>query len=129
MFRTVFSKTLREYRVPVLGWGIGLGLLVLADFASVSALGPAALAGAGEAARMIRLFGEPIAFTTPAGYVTFRDFGIFLPILLGIWTILAGARLVRGEEERGSLEVVLSTPQSRIRVLLEKIAALATALE
>src|SRR5215472_2410488 len=100
MFRTVFSKTLREYRVPVLGWGIGLGLLVLADFASVSALGPAALAGAEEAARMIRLFGEPIAFTTPAGYVTFRDFGIFLPILLGIWAGLAGARLVRGEEER-----------------------------
>ena len=29
---------------------------------------------------MIRLFGEPIAFTTPAGYVTFRDFGIFLPL-------------------------------------------------
>jgi ABC-2 type transport system permease protein len=128
MFRTVFSKTLREYRVPLLGWGIGLGLLVLAEFASVAALGPAALAGAAQAARMIRLFGEPIAFTTPAGYVTFRDFGIFLPLLLGIWTILTGARLVRGEEERGSLEVVLATPQSRTRVLLEKIAALVTAL-
>jgi ABC-2 type transport system permease protein len=128
MFRTVFSKTLHEYRAPVLGWGIGLGLLVLAEFASVAALGPTALAGAEEAARMIRLFGEPIAFTTPAGYVTFRDFGIFLPILLGIWAALAGVRLVRGEEERGSLEVVLATPQSRLRVLLEKIAALITAL-
>jgi ABC-2 type transport system permease protein len=128
MFRTVFSKTLREYRFPLLGWGIGLGLLVLAEFASVAALGPTALAGAAQAARMIRLFGEPIAFTTPAGYVTFRDFGIFLPLLLGIWTILAGARLVSGEEERGSLEVVLATPRSRLRVLLEKIAALVTAL-
>jgi ABC-2 type transport system permease protein len=128
MFRTVFSKTLREYRVPLLGWGIGLGLLVLAEFASVAALGPTTLAGTAQAARMIRLFGEPIAFTTPAGYVTFRDFGIFLPLLLGIWTILAGARLVGGEEERGSLEVVLATPRSRLRVLLEKIAALITAL-
>lgn len=128
MFRTVFSKTLHEYRVPVLGWGIGLGLLVLAEFTSVSALSPTALAGAEEAARMIRLFGEPIVFTTPAGYVTFRDFGIFLPILLGIWAALAGARLVRGDEERGSLEVVLATPQSRLCVLLEKIAALITAL-
>ncbi len=42
MFRTVFSKTLHEYRVPVLGWGIGLGLLILAEFASVSALGDGA---------------------------------------------------------------------------------------
>src|SRR5438067_12497136 len=128
MFRSVFSKTLYEYRVPVRGWGIGLGLLVLAEFASVPALGPTVLAGAAEASRMIRLFGEPIAFTTPAGYVTFRDFGIFLPILLGIWAALAGARLVGGEEERGSLEVVLATPRSRLRVLLEKIAALITAL-
>jgi len=128
MFRTVWSKTLREYRFAIPGWGIGLGLLVFAEFASASTLDPASLSTVGQLAKMIRLFGDPLAFTTPAGYVTFRDFGIFLPILLSIWTLLAGARLVRGEEERGSLEVLLSTPRSRLRVLLEKIAALITAL-
>jgi ABC-2 type transport system permease protein len=128
MFRTVWSKTLREYRFAIPGWGIGLGLLLYAEFASATALDPTSLSTVGQLAQMIRLFGDPLAFTSPAGYVTFRDFGIFLPILLSIWTLLAGARLVRGEEERGSLEVLLSTPQSRLRVLLEKIAALVTAL-
>ncbi len=124
MFRTVWSKTLREYRLAILGWGIGLGLLLCAEFASATTLDPATLSTVGQLAHMIRLFGDPLAFTTPAGYVTFRDFGIFLPLLLSIWTVLAGARLLRGEEERGSLEVLLSTPRSRLRVLLEKIAAL-----
>jgi ABC-2 type transport system permease protein len=128
MFRTVWSKTLREYRLAILGWGIGLGLLLCAEFASATSLDPATLSTVGQLAHMIRLFGDPLAFTTPAGYVTFRDFGIFLPLLLCIWTVLAGARLLRGEEERGSLEVLLSTPRSRLRVLLEKIAALSTAL-
>lgn len=128
MFRTVWSKTLREYRIAILGWGIGLGFLLLAEFASAATLDLASLNNVGQLAKMIRLFGETLAFTTPAGYVTFRDFGIFLPLLFSIWTILAGARLVRGEEERGSLELLLSTPCSRLRVLLEKIAALITAL-
>ncbi len=128
MFRTVWSKTLREYRVAIPGWGIGLGLLLCAEFTSTTTLDPATLSTVGQLAHMIRLFGDPLAFTTRAGYVTFRDFGIFLPILLSIWTLLAGARLVRGEEERGSLDVLLSTPRSRMRVLLEKIAALSTAL-
>src|SRR6266516_2671126 len=128
MFRTVWSKTLREYRVAILGWGIGLGLLLCAEFASATSLDPATLSTVGQLAHMIRLFGDPLAFTTAAGYVTFRDFGIFLPLLLCIWTLLAGARLLRGEEERGSLEVLLSIPRSRLRVLLEKIAALITAL-
>ncbi len=128
MFRTVWSKTLREYRLAILGWGIGLGLLLCAEYASATTLDPATLNTVGQLAHMIRLFGDPLAFTTPAGYVTFRDFGIFLPLLLCIWTLLAGARLLRGEEERGSLEVLLSIPRSRLRVLLEKIAALITAL-
>src|SRR5712692_2314264 len=128
MFCTVWSKTLREYRIAILGWGIGLGLLLFAEFASAATLDPTSLSSVGQLAKMIRLFGDPLAFTTPAGYVTFRDFGIFLPILLSIWTVLAGARLLRGEEERGSLDVLLSTPRSRLRVLLEKIAALSTAL-
>jgi hypothetical protein len=47
-----------------------------------------------------------------------------LPLLLSIWLILAGARLVRGEEERSTLDVLLATPRSRARLLLEKVGAL-----
>ena len=40
LFRSVFLKTLRDYRIAILGWGIGLGLLmyiVVDAIASVTA--------------------------------------------------------------------------------------------
>src|SRR3979409_673345 len=124
MFRTVWSKTLREYRIAIPGWGIGLVLLLFAEFASVATLDLASLSCVGQLAKKIRLFDDPLAFTTPAGYVTFRDFGIFLPLLFSTCSLLGGARLICSEEERGSLDVLLSTPPSHLSVLLEKIAAL-----
>jgi ABC-2 type transport system permease protein len=51
-----------------------------------------------------------------------------VPLLLSLWSILAGARLVRGEEERGTMDVLLATSQSRARLLLEKVGALFLAL-
>ncbi len=51
-----------------------------------------------------------------------------MPLGISFWPILAGARLVRGEEERGTMEVLLATPQSRTRLLLEKAGALVLAL-
>ncbi|HET9918450.1 MAG TPA: ABC transporter permease subunit, partial [Ktedonobacteraceae bacterium] len=79
-------------------------------------------------ARIISFLGDPYAMNTPEGYITFRYMETTLPILLSIWPILAGARLVRGEEERGTMDVLLATPQGRTRLLLEKVSALVIAL-
>src|SRR5437667_12364894 len=65
---------------------------------------------------------------TPEGYITFRYMETSWPLLRSIWPILAGARLVRGEEERGTMDVLLATSQSRTRLLLEKVGALLLAL-
>src|SRR5438445_7568160 len=35
---SVFLKTLRDYRIPILGWGIGMGLVVVSPMASVATL-------------------------------------------------------------------------------------------
>jgi ABC-2 type transport system permease protein len=35
---SIFLKTLRDYRVAILGWGIGMGLVVVSPMASVAAL-------------------------------------------------------------------------------------------
>ena len=37
-FRSIFLKTLRDYRVAILGWGVGMGLVILSPMASVSTL-------------------------------------------------------------------------------------------
>jgi ABC-2 type transport system permease protein len=63
---------------------------------------------------------------TPGGYVTWK-YGLTI-LLIAIWSLLAGSRLLRGEEERGSLDALLSLPRGRVRVALEKLAAVWTAL-
>lgn len=125
MFRSIWSKSLRDYRVAILGWGIGLGLLMLVGFILAT---PDIIATYASIAPLLRFLGDGYALQTPEGYVTFRYLGMIVPLMLSLWPILAGARLVRGEEDRGTLDVLLATPQTRTRVLLEKIAALFLAL-
>lgn len=130
MFRSIFTKSLRDYRGAILGWGMGLGLLVFFYYATVSSQLPSGSAASAaqlqQLVQQFRFFGETVALTTPGGYVTFKIMGS-MPIILGIWAVLAGARMTRGEEERGILDIVLSTPQSRLRLLTQKVLALAAA--
>ena len=125
MFRNVLSKSLRDYRVPMLAWGYGLAVFMVAV---VSTATPAVVTAFISFARIISFLGDPYAMNTPEGYITFRYMETTLPVLLSIWPILAGARLVRGEEERGTMDVLLATPLARTRLLLEKVGALVIAV-
>jgi ABC-2 type transport system permease protein len=125
MFRSIWSKSLRDYRVPILGWGIVLGLLMTAGLAAAT---PALRDAYASIAQGLRFLGDPVAMQTPEGYATTRYLELFVPLLLSIWAILAGARMLRGEEERGTMDVILATPQPRTRVILEKLLALVLAL-
>ncbi len=125
MFRSIWSKTLRDYRAPILAWGIGLALLMFVGFATATT---SVLAAFVSIAPLVSFLGEPVAMQTPAGYISFRYMETTLPLLLSFWPILAGAHLLRGEEERGTMDVLLAAPQARTRLLLEKIGALVLAL-
>ena len=125
---SVFLKTLRDYRIPILGWGIGMGLVVVSPMASVASLvtTPEARQQLASIAASFAWNADAVAVTTIGGYATFK-IGIFI-FLITVWPILAGSRMLRGEEERGSLDVLLSVPRPRLRVALEKLAAMGTAL-
>jgi ABC-2 type transport system permease protein len=109
----------------MLAWGFGLLLFMAAVVATAT---PAVVTAFISFARIVSFLGDPYALNTPEGYITFRYMATTLPLLLSIWPILAGARLVRGEEERGTMDVLLATSRSRTRLLLEKVGALAIAL-
>src|SRR5215472_4982220 len=125
MFRSILSKSLRDYRVPMLAWGFGL-LVFMAVFVAMAT--PAVVMAYISLVKILSFWGDPYAMNTLEGYITFRWMETAWPILLSIWPILAGARLVRGEEERGTMDVLLATSQTRTRLLLEKVGALAIAL-
>lgn len=127
-FSSIYLKTLREFRIGILGWGLGWGLLIAAIFTTVPALvsTPAARAALLSLGPSFAWFAAPIKIDTPGGYATWK-YGLTL-LVVALWPILAESRLLRGEEERGSLDVLLSVPRTRLRVALEKVAATWTAL-
>lgn len=127
-FKSVFTKSLRDYRVAVFGWGLGMGLICLATMASVSQLvvTPEARAELVALSKQFEWNAPAIDVDSVGGYTTFK-IGIFV-FLIVVWPLLAGSRMLRGEEERGSLDVLLSTPRSRTRLVVEKIGAYWAAL-
>jgi ABC-2 type transport system permease protein len=65
---------------------------------------------------------------TGAGYLESTVYGLLAPALLLVFGIAAGARVLAGHEEDGSLELEGTAPVSRRQVLLERFGALAFAL-
>ncbi len=128
LFRSIFLKTLRDYRIAILGWGLGLGLLMYVVLDAISSVTSTAAARASlvSLASSFGWLAEPIRVDTPGGYATWK-YG-FTILVLALWPILAGSRMLRGEETRGSMDALLSLPRGRGRVALEKLAAMWTAL-
>ena len=127
-FKSIYLKTLRGFRVPIFGWGVGLGFLMAAVLAAV----PSLLNTASARAAMVSLgssfafIADPIKIDTAGGYATWK-YGLTI-LVVCLWPILASTGMLRGEEERGSMDVLLSLPRGRTRVAVEKVLALWTAL-
>jgi ABC-2 type transport system permease protein len=128
MLGTVFAKTLRDQRRSYPWWVIGF-VGTVAMYASV-------WPSVGENAKTLEeymqslpdvfkeLIGSAGGFTTPEGYLASELFSLLGPILLLVYAIGAGARAIAGEEEGGSLDLLLSTPVRRRRVLIDKFEAM-----
>ncbi|MFM8998610.1 MAG: ABC transporter permease subunit [Actinomycetota bacterium] len=123
----LLRKALREQRRSALGWGVGslgLALLYAAIFPSIvesqSAL-DSYMRSLPEAFR--ELFGTD--YSSPAGYLRAEFFSALGVLVFLLLSIGAGARAIGGEEEAGTLELLLAFPVRRRAVLLTKLAALA----
>ena len=127
-YRSVYLKTLRDARIPILGWGLGTGLLISVVLVAVPSLvaTPEARASLASLSATFSWFADPVAVTTPGGYATYK-YGLTI-LLVALWPLLTCSRMLRGEESRGSLDALLSLPRGRVRVALEKVAGVWTAL-
>ncbi|HEX2913051.1 MAG TPA: ABC transporter permease subunit [Chloroflexia bacterium] len=133
MLRNAFFKTLRDYRWQILLWGAGLAILMVAQVQAYYNFfrGPdkdTMLADYRQAAESFSFFfGKVYDVETLGGYIHF-EIMIYLPVLLGIFALMAGSAIIRGEEEKEALDLLLSTPHSRVLVLLQKAAAVTVAV-
>jgi ABC-2 type transport system permease protein len=74
--------------------------------------------------RAIFTAGGQLDLSTPAGYLGIELMGFLGPALIAVYAISTGAAAIAGEEGRGGLEITLSAPIARGRVLTERAAAL-----
>jgi ABC-2 type transport system permease protein len=128
LLRSVFGKGVRDQRWALLGWGLGVALLVLVEAAVWPSIRDMPnfnelMKNYPEAMRKLFNVQE---MTTGTGFMNAELFTLILPMVFIFYGVSRGARMVAGEEESGYLEAVLVTPVSNGSVLLQKAAALAT---
>lgn len=61
---------------------------------------------------------------TAAGWVTSTVYGLIGPLLLLVFAITTGSRLIAGDEESGDLELEATSPVTRQRIFIERLLAL-----
>jgi ABC-2 type transport system permease protein len=68
--------------------------------------------------------GGEIDFTTGPGYLEAELFSLMVPLMLLVHAIAAGARAIAGEEQAGTLDLLLANPVRRGAVVAGKLVAL-----
>jgi len=126
VFRNVFLKSMYDARRGLIGWSIAIAVLVLLE----SALWPS-VRDMPNLTELYQSFPEELrrffnleAMTTGAGFLNAELFTLMLPGLFLVYGIGHGARALAGEEERGTLELLLVTPVSGGRIVADKALAL-----
>lgn len=122
-----FKHTLRRMRGQMIGWGIGIalyGLMMGSLFDSIAAIEGFEEMMAQYPPELMAFIGDIMAITTPKGYVDIYFFS-YMPIIIGIFAVGAGANLLVGDEENGILDLVMAHPLSRTALLSGRLLGLA----
>lgn len=122
----VFTETLRRSWRGMIYWGLGLGIyaaifpLIIKDADILKQYGE--IAKAFPPALMKLFGGDAATLATPEGFLAYGLYGYML-LILAVYAIINGLNITANEEDQGILDVVLSLPLPRWRVIVEKFLA------
>ena len=127
MLRNVFSKTIRDQRRSLLWWGLGLTLLTVVTMLFYPSLSEATELNdlLNDDNPLIKAFiGDVPDLTSPEGFLNSQIFFLMLPLLFLGYAISQGSGAIAGEEEKGTLDMLMSNPIDRWRVVVDKSGAM-----
>jgi ABC-2 type transport system permease protein len=131
MLGNVFLKTLRDQRTSGLFWAAGL----LAISAYVIFMYPVIARNTGLnefikdlPEQLTALVGGPLDYSTAIGFLSAQLYSVIAPLIMIVYAVIHGTSAIAGEEERGTLALMLANPVPRRRVVLQKAAALTLAV-
>lgn len=127
MLRSVFTKVVHDQWRVVLAWAVFAGLwpaLYIALYPSIGAVEEMQqlLDSMPPAIRQLFASSE-LDIGTPEGYLNIEMFSFVAPLLVMAYTVIAGGGATAGEEDKGTLDLLLANPIPRWRVLVEKSLA------
>jgi len=112
----------------ILGWGISLallcayGLLLYDTLVDPQTQQQYLQLISSYPRELMTFFGDMTLMFTPGGYLDTLFF-TYIPIVIGIFSILTSASLLAGDEEKGILDLVLAHPISRIKLYIGRLGA------
>ena len=129
MLRNIFTKSLRDQRRSLIFWAIGTMLYValnVAIFPSIRNSSSQLDTYVKSLPSVLRkLFvGSNPDLASGTGFLNARLFSFVSPLIFLMFAVGVGARAIAGEEEGGTLDLLLSQPVARRRVVGEKFSAL-----
>jgi ABC-2 type transport system permease protein len=121
----VLSWVLRQNRRALVLWAIAVAAISAMYASFYTVMGGPEMEGLieGMPEGLVAALGYD-RIGTPAGYLESTVYGLLAPILLMVFGVAFGARVLAGVEEDGSLELELTSGVGRRRVLFERYAAL-----
>jgi ABC-2 type transport system permease protein len=128
MLRDAFFKGLRDQLRPLSMWAVGAAFYV----ALLISIYPSIKKSAGALQEYVQNLPAAVRaaflgssdFSSPVGYVNVELLSWLAPIVLIGFAVVVAARSVAGEEEAGTLGLVLTHGVSRTRFALQKYAAM-----
>ncbi len=127
-FGSIFAKTVRDSRratiiaAALLAFAfLALGKAIVTQFNTPQSREEIDALVAAVPPILQGLAGKVVNVGTLGGYFQYK-YGVFFPLVLSLWSILALSGTLAGEASRGSLEFVAATGRSRRRIAIEKLS-------
>lgn len=126
------AQALRDHRRGIVGWSVGVAVyavMICAIWPTVRD-SPSLLAAMRDYPEALKevFGGDAAGFATAAGFLNAELFSMMVPLFLAVFAIGFAAGTTGGDEERGLVDLVLSHPVRRTRVVVEKVGALVVGL-
>jgi ABC-2 type transport system permease protein len=129
MNEVMLRRSLKDLRWLTVWFTVGAALYLLA----ILAFYPSIRGNAAEMEELLDVYPEALKeafgiedFTTLPGFIGSEVLNVIWPIIAAAFMIVAGSATVAGEIERGTIDLWLSAPVARWRLLASKVGAIFT---
>lgn len=127
---TVFAKHLYDSRRGFIGWIVAITAVaaMYSGFWPVFGHNASLVDAINAFPQSMKEAFHMTDYSTAAGYFGSTVFGLLVPILVAVFAIAAGVRALAGDEEAGTLDLVLAHPVSRTRLAVSRYLAVLAAM-